>query len=580
MIYAKQALELSENTGNKIMSGNVYNLIGVMSVNKGDYASSLEYFNNFLKISEELGNKKGIESSYINIGSVYYYLGNYPEALKYKLKALKIQEEIGEKRDMGLMYSDIGFLDIKLANYSDALPNLQAALKIFEELADKSGTALVYNNFATFYYAQGNFPEALKYNYAALKLKEELGNLNDLADTYNNIGYVYMDMGNYEEARKNLFASLKIHDELGDKGALTQANINIGRLYTIQKKYYDASKYLAKGLSLAEEIGFTEQIAEGNYRLALLDSAQGNYKQAFEHYKIYIGARDSVVNQENTKKITQQQMQFEFDKRDALAKAEQEKKDALAQKELQRQKVARNGFMSGFAVVLLFAGVFLVQRNKIRKGKKLSDKLLLNILPEEVAEELKAKGSADSKLIDNVTVLFTDFKGFTQLAEKLSPTELVSEINECFSAFDHIMLKHNVEKIKTIGDSYMAAGGLPTPNNTHAGDVVEAALEIQQYMLDYRAKREQAGDLFFEMRIGIHTGPVVAGIVGVKKFAYDIWGDTVNIASRMESSGEPGKVNISGATYTLVNDKFNCTHRGKIQAKNKGEIDMYFVEII
>ena len=227
---------------------------------------------------------------------------------------------------------------------------------------------------------------------------------------------------------------------------------------------------------------------------------------------------------------------------------------------------------------LIFGIVVYRQRNKISKARKRSDELLLNILPEEVAEELKAKGEAEAKQFDEVTVLFTDFKGFTQLSEKLTPKELVREINECFSAFDHIMQKHGVEKIKTIGDAYMAAGGLPTSNTTHANDVVLAALEIQQFMHEHKATKESSGQLFFEIRIGVHTGPVVAGIVGVKKFAYDIWGDTVNTASRMESSGEAGKVNISGTTYELVKDKFNCKHRGKITAKGKGEMDMYFVE--
>ncbi|MBL0137782.1 MAG: hypothetical protein IPP86_04530 [Bacteroidetes bacterium] len=210
--------------------------------------------------------------------------------------------------------------------------------------------------------------------------------------------------------------------------------------------------------------------------------------------------------------------------------------------------------------------------------KKKSDDLLLNILPEEVAEELKAKGSADAKQFQDVTVMFTDFKGFTQISEKLSPSELVSEIDYCFKAFDAIIGKHNIEKIKTIGDSYMCAGGLPVVNLTNAVDVVSAALEIQEFMKQHLLKRNREGKEPFEIRIGIHTGPVVAGIVGLKKFAYDIWGDTVNIASRMESSGEAGKVNISGSTWQLVNHKFQCTQRGKIHAKNKGEIEMYFVE--
>jgi class 3 adenylate cyclase len=174
--------------------------------------------------------------------------------------------------------------------------------------------------------------------------------------------------------------------------------------------------------------------------------------------------------------------------------------------------------------------------------------------------------------------MFTDFKDFTQISEHLSPAELVSEIDHCFKAYDRIMNKYGVEKIKTIGDSYMAAGGLPVPNHTHAKDVVKAAVEIEAFMSDHNRKRSQAGRENIQIRIGIHTGSVVAGIVGTKKFAYDIWGDTVNTASRMESSGEPGKVNISGSTYELVRDEFICTYRGKIEAKNKGAIDMYFVE--
>lgn len=224
----------------------------------------------------------------------------------------------------------------------------------------------------------------------------------------------------------------------------------------------------------------------------------------------------------------------------------------------------------------------LTQHQKIiiEKEKLRSDELLLNILPEEVAEELKTKGSAEAKQFEDVTVMFTDFKDFTGISEKLSPAELVAEIDTCFKAFDGIISKHNIEKIKTIGDSYMCAGGLPVANTTNASDVVKAAIEIQDYMQQYSLKQKANNKEVFEIRIGIHTGPVVAGIVGVKKFAYDIWGDTVNIASRMESAGETGKINISGSTYLLIKDKFKCVHRGKIQAKNKGEIDMYFVEQI
>jgi adenylate cyclase len=210
--------------------------------------------------------------------------------------------------------------------------------------------------------------------------------------------------------------------------------------------------------------------------------------------------------------------------------------------------------------------------------KKKSDDLLLNILPAETAEELKSNGTSLAKNYELVTVMFTDFKNFTLASENMSAEALVGEINFCYSAFDTIISKFNLEKIKTIGDSYMCAGGLPVANITNATDTVKAAIEIQDFMNMEKAKRSSEGKPFFEIRIGIHTGPVVAGIVGIKKFAYDIWGDTVNIASRMESKGETGKINISGSTFEKIKNEFNCIHRGKIEAKNKGMIDMYFVE--
>ncbi len=221
----------------------------------------------------------------------------------------------------------------------------------------------------------------------------------------------------------------------------------------------------------------------------------------------------------------------------------------------------------------------VVERTReLREEKKRSDDLLLNILPQEVAEELKANGQATAKHFQNVTVLFTDFKGFTAMSEKLTPTELVKDIHECFSAFDRIMEKYGIEKIKTIGDSYMAVSGLPTLNTTHAVDVVKAALEIRDFIAEGKAGKMAKGLPSFEIRIGIHTGPVVAGIVGVKKFAYDIWGDTVNTASRMETAGEVGQVNISESTYALVKDEPGLifTPRGKVLAKGKGEMEMYF----
>ncbi len=213
----------------------------------------------------------------------------------------------------------------------------------------------------------------------------------------------------------------------------------------------------------------------------------------------------------------------------------------------------------------------------LEEARKKSDELLLNILPNEIAEELKSKGSVTPTKYELVTVLFTDFKGFTLAAEKMSPENIVSELDNCFRYFDQVTMNFNLEKIKTIGDAFMCAGGVPKANVTNPVDAVLAALSIREFMRELAVQKTKEDKPFWEIRIGLHSGPLVAGVVGKKKFAYDVWGDTVNTASRMESSGEAGKINISQMTYELIKDFFECEYRGKIPAKNKGTIDMYFV---
>ena len=218
------------------------------------------------------------------------------------------------------------------------------------------------------------------------------------------------------------------------------------------------------------------------------------------------------------------------------------------------------------------------QKNEAVRQRNRSDQLLLNILPEETAEELKSEGTATAKRFDEVTVMFTDIAGFTHKAEQLSPEKLVSAVNEIFTEFDQIIDKYGIEKIKTIGDSYMAASGLPTAEKSHALKMVNAAIEIQNYMVSRASGLKEKGKNPFEIRLGIHSGPVVAGVVGFKKFAYDIWGTTVNVASRLENAGEVNKINISHQTYNLVKDHFQCVPRGDIGVKGLGAVPMYYVE--
>lgn len=245
------------------------------------------------------------------------------------------------------------------------------------------------------------------------------------------------------------------------------------------------------------------------------------------------------------------------------------------------------GTISGILTVFLSLGLISTtyylwreshstERNLEGERKK-SDQLLLNILPQNVANELKDKGHTTPILFQSATVFFTDFVGFTSIAETLSPGELVAELDNCFSYFDHVCARYNLEKLKTIGDSFMAVGGIPVPNNTHAIDCCLAAMEIRSFMAQMKEIKENMGLPYWQLRIGISSGNLVAGVVGEKKFAYDVWGDTVNIASRMESSGVPGMINISEATYQQVRFLFDCEARGRVRAKNKGEIAMYFL---
>ncbi|MCB9252826.1 MAG: AAA family ATPase [Flavobacteriales bacterium] len=217
----------------------------------------------------------------------------------------------------------------------------------------------------------------------------------------------------------------------------------------------------------------------------------------------------------------------------------------------------------------------IIRTQELSNEKLKSDELLYNILPYETAQDIKMHGSSEPMFYKSVSVLFTDFKDFTTKATSLSPKELVEELNECFIAFDEIIERNGIEKIKTIGDAYMAAGGVPVPSTAHAVRTVKAAIEIRDFIIDRRKKKEGLG---FEMRIGIHSGPVISGIVGKKKFQYDIWGDTVNIAARMEQNSEPDKINLSESTYLLVKDQFEIKYRGEIEAKGKGKMKMYFVE--
>lgn len=522
---------------------------------------------------------------------------------------------------LGGFYETKGLYDLSIYHSHQSLSYIplaqvdtQFTYNSYQRLANNT-SVLGYRYLTT-----GKYKEAIEYSKVAISYYDKY-NVASYGNSfeYSNIAYALLLQKDFDSVL--YYLNLSANNGVSEFEPEYHATSHLIRgIYYLEINQLDSSEvYLTKCSEIMQQYSLVANVFTGkltpNYYLAQIKLRQNKYRDAedliiqeipkltnlrtelMNEYKllvdIYLKLGD--VNKANVAFTNFKNIQQEIIDDEKLNRSlsfETEQKIKLAENTITQltgdkriADLSRNYFI-GIAGLLLTAAIILFNRYKVIKKQKViieyeqqrSEELLLNILPAEVAEELKQKGSAEAKHFDDVTVMFTDFKGFTKISEKLSPTELVAEIDTCFKAFDLIIQKHNIEKIKTIGDAYMCAGGLPVHNLTHASDVVMAALEIQQFMENHFKEREALGADVFEIRIGIHTGPVVAGIVGIKKFAYDIWGDTVNTASRMESSGEVGKVNISGSTYNLVKEKFNCIHRGKIEAKGKGEIDMYFVK--
>ncbi len=552
---------------------------------KSDPDKTIEYGKEALKLSEKLKYELGKAEAYRIIGLGYNAKSMFSETLDNYLKSLRVFEKINYASGIGRTNLSIGILYTNMDEYDKAIRYLNDAITIFEKIKSRSSVARAYSNIGSVYGKMKKWEKALEYYNLSLKIKEEKKDSVGMEGTISNIGTSYSELGDFDKALINHKLALELNQRTGNKQFKAIHLCSIGQSYyelskDTTEKYsnrnkgankkellLEAKKYLFQGLLLFEELENLGDAYKSYLTLSEVEELLGNYSGSLVNFRKYTEAKDSLFNEQVAKKTLQQEFEYNY-----------EKKEVLAQSQIARQKLFRNISVFGLIFVLFFAGILLMQRNKIQKEKKKSEELLLNILPYEVAEELKEKGRAEARAYDEVTILFTDFKGFTAMSGTMTPKVLVHEIDYCFRKFDEIIGKYGLEKIKTIGDAYMAVAGLPVIDPEHAVKMVKAALEIRDFMETYKIQREKEGNPFFEIRIGINTGEVVAGIVGVKKFAYDIWGDAVNIASRMESGGEVGKVNISESTYLKVRAVFDTTYRGQVEAKGKGEIAMYFVD--
>jgi len=547
--YGQLELELATKLKWKYGTGVANNSIGLNYRNKANYAKALEYFFKAINIVEEIGDKKYIAGITSNIGIVYERQNDYPKALEYYFKALKICNETGNKHGIAVVTGNIGNIYFGENDYAKALEYYFIALKIREESGDKNQIAIAVGNIGGVYTKLRDYPRAVEYQQKALKIDEETGNKYGVSEDLANIGAAYIGIA---------------------EDTIPGSNPKYGR----KRSLHLALEYLQKGLAISKETEAPDVMLELYKNLSAACKLTGDYKKSLEYADNYRAIKDSVFSKENSEKIVKMSMKNEYDRQrltDSLKTVEKEKISFL---KLQRQRSYTIMGVAGIFLLVGFSFFIVKERAKSERERKKSDALLLNILPEEVANELKIKGATQARYFDNVTVLFTDFVNFTKAAEDMSPQDLIDELHWCFKAFDEITGKYNIEKIKTIGDAYLAVCGLPSPDPKHAENIVKAAKEISALMENRLAK---LGERTFEVRIGIHSGSVIAGIVGVKKFAFDIWGDTVNTAARMEQNSEAGKINISQTTYELVKDKFTCGYRGEIDAKNKGGMKMYFV---
>ena len=580
-IKVSDSLERELKKGNYDKAGEL-ELLRLISSEETDYDKQLTYSLQLIVLAKELKDTESEFSGYLQKGNAYQAKGDLTKALESYFDASKIAKDnkyIDREADVDLAiagtYSIMGDTDSSFQYYRESL-------RILDSINEPLSLASAQLNFGDELLLVKELDSALYYFNKSNKIFKGLDDkdTSEFGQALNlgNIGLVYAEKGDNEKAEENINRAIEVLNDFGDYPSVCVYLSAMSDVYTEKGQSRKAVDYAKQSLDLALKHGLKDEIGQGYLKLSKLYENRGNINKAYDAYKNAIEYRDSVTN------ITEFQRQNKMRTDDAVydevvARQAQEKVN-------NQQKIIIGLVVLGLLIIGFLAVKFLKQSKVLEKQKGVieyekqrSEELLTNILPEETAEELKKHGSVKAKKFDNVSVLFTDFKGFTSQASLLSPEDLVKSIDYYFSKFDEIVEKYKLEKIKTIGDAYMCAGGLPHHIDHQAAKVAQAGLEIADFVK--QTKRNLDHTLAkFDIRVGIHTGPVVAGVVGTKKFQYDIWGDAVNIAARMESSSDVGKVNVSENTYKLLKeyDMFELTSRGALEAKGKGKIEMYFVD--
>lgn len=488
-------------------------------------SKAIEYYYNAINFSKS-GNYKQVRSAFQGLGLIYLIQEKYPEAIRL----FELTDSINSK------------------HYNDPNYNTATYLK-----------AYCLNNMK-------QYSNALRYLNIALNRETKQGNQHRLTEIRVSMAKSLSGLGMYDSAIALFKSEMKNLKERKVYQGLILTNLGMAEIFRKQGDLKNALKYAIEAHSYGKIVKDSLfQLRETTILLSKLYQETGDADKAYFFLQQHINAKDSINKRDVVTQLGVTQARLDFKKTEDRM---------LEEIEEGKQKRLRLNLMLVFsALILILISISLIT---VRKERRKSENLLLNILPVETAKELKQYGKAIPKKHTNVSIIFCDFVNFTTNIEKLSPETLVSLLDHYFSGFDDIISQHGIEKIKTIGDAYMCVSGLNGDAN-HAIKAVKASLEILQFMKSERETLETNIHVSFEIRIGIHSGAVISGVVGKRKYAYDIWGDDVNIAARMEQRSEPGCINISQSTFELVKNQFSTESRGKLSAKNKGDLEMYYV---
>ncbi len=537
---------------------------------------SLKFANELIELSEIVKNDTFSSIGYLRRGSAHVLMGNSDKALAALFKSVELAQDANFETGEGAAFIAIADVYASIENYKNAGIYYNEAIAITRLKNDSITLASALLNAGDAYFYDKVFDSALIYNQESAVIFKKLDYLAGTAYAQGNMGMIYAEQGKDGLAEANINQAISILENLQDYYPISVYLTYMSDIYTNKDDYITALDYAERSLDLAKQYGLKEQISDANLKLSELYEENGDPATSYQHYKNHIVYRDSVKNLEAVQQMADQRTEYEVSQKQVEVDLLNEQK--RTQRIIAIATAVALALIGVLAIGLYRRNTFIKKTNEIIAAEKdRSENLLLNILPEQTARELKEEGKVKAQKFESVSVLFTDFKGFTKFSENLQPEELVERVDFYFSKFDAIMEEHGLEKIKTIGDAYMCAAGLPFPIEDHAARMTRAAIEIVRFVR--QSKDDPDNDqAHFDIRVGIHSGPVVAGVVGTKKFSYDIWGDTVNVASRMESNSEPGRINVSENTYQLIKEEFDCSFRGEIEAKNRGKLKMYFVE--